>query len=1402
MNKTPAVLNTPTPARTYPLPDPVLTLLTALHDIPYRLHVTGDGRCSVAAVLLALGRISNQHDDRTSKLFIDQQRCELGKALQTMWKEDAWIQIVPNELRGAFTRWNKQKTKIVRSSYEAYHDLLTNKPATTWLDHSVFYLASAMYEVGVLIVYFTADSEVTDPHVRCRRIGEEHSRHIVLYHHVYGAGGHYECVQYGGLRIFPSDHELIGRLVDLSISHPPQAAIEDDDERYRLTQARPSNHVTEPEQESVSDEERPGSTQQVVEGDSTALPTPARRTSSRRLRQRKGRKPSQSSQPRAALPPQHPSTTSHTAPSPSRSRATSTLPIAGPLPSVADIAAHGQLYDFVSFTNVPQWVGICSLVFNQYRIASQDADRAAQTQALVDLLMLPQRVLTKTKRGGASHRGRLIATVKARCRDVGEEIRQRYQCRDPIDHNVKLTVTTTPVVHQPRQSPIVVDTASSSIASTDDEDTTDEAPQTQPSYCQRTDSRALSTASTTIMQTVTSTSHHEDEHISDEDSEPDVTSRDDETTNNVWANRLRRLYEEMGIPPDDPEVQAVKRAKHLGSQGHLQRASKALHSTNGMADLSQPSVQDHIRRLHPALPSSSTIPPLPANIQPTILEDDEVMKKIIRRSNNGACSGPSGWGGNLLSSLVESHICRAGIVALLKDILNGNISDDARQYLLASRLFGITKPDGGVRPIAAGELFYRLAGVLAVRNVVDSAAKLLSPHQYGIGVPAGCERIVHSMQHSLTDTTKKYAVLKVDISNAFNSCNRADMLQKLYDTRELTSLYRIADFAYSTPSELLLQGCDGLSIQSSNGVRQGDPLACLLFCLYMKDVYDKVAQQAKVVLYAYVDDLHIVGTPAEVMKALTALQTLLPAAHLTCNTAKSHFAYFHRHTAPLQSNILETLARHNITVHDDWLEVVGAVVGRDEEAIRAGVKEVFDCEGNDAFFRRLQSVDMPVQLAMLLLRLCAVPQLNYLLRCIPPSCIAQLAEEFDNTFIGSALDKLEVRLSEVTEETRRILQTKLSDGGFGLKSARTTSPAAYLGSLAAARTAQVFDAHNNSDCPLPSSTPLHGWIEHSMRLITDASADSLPSSPSSFFSHYASAKSSLSSTLQHTLSMQAASSQYEASLRSAKEMRKHDGGATLAHLKAYSAPRASTWKSTVPTGRLQTLTDTQYRIAARLNLRLQPFANMGELPDSCPVCSGKDAKNAIAKDGWHFLSCKSQKKKEMNTRHNAIADAIYHTVLTVGGQAVREPRGLSASDGKRPDLQIVFPGVHLLTDVVVVHPLTYFRIHGVNKEGRYFVRDAERKKRVKYAQVATDHACELLPFAVETTGGMAPDAFALLDSISRAGREHLALWPHFEIERHMRGAVAIAIQKGTAMVMLGGYTAAVAKASASEVRSE
>ena len=753
----------------------------------------------------------------------------------------------------------------------------------------------------------------------------------------------------------------------------------------------------------------------------------------------------------------------------------------------------------------------------------------------------------------------------------------------------------------------------------------------------------------------------------------------------------------------------------------------------------------------------------------------------------------------MLSSLSESAICRGGIIALLKDIINGNLPEPARQYLLASRLVGLNKPDGGVRPIAIGELFYRLAGIIAVRKVTAAAAALLRPHQYGVGVSCGAERILHSLQHSLSDGKAKLALLKVDISNAFNSCDRARMLQQLYATPQLQALYRIADFGYSTPSQLLLQRCEGQSILSSNGVRQGDPLSAVLVCPYMTEVYEQVAQQADVTLYGYFDDLNVAGAPAEVMKAFAALQKLLPSVSLQCNTNKSQFGYFHSDTAPLHRSVLETLAQHDISLHEQWMEVMGAVVGRDETAIRAGVAATFGDDSNSAaFFRRLLLEGVSLRCAMLLLRQCAVPQYNYLLRCVPPTCIAEQADLFDAQVLHAAMSKLGAD-PEQGGEPVGILQGRLRHGGWGLTSARATSPAAYLGSLAAVHSAPVFAAYCDADTPLPRDSLLHGWIDSSMQQLmaaTPEASEHLPPSPSSFFSHYAKASPSISSSLQSALSVQASSHSFEASLSAARAKKKHDGGVALAHLRAISAPRAWMWKTVIPSDPTLQLTDTQYRIAARLNLGLPPLSRSGmsALPASCPVCGKEDA---IANDSWHFLSCKKAMGPagEVTTRHNAIRDALYHGVLTVGGQAVREPAGLDLEDGRRPDLQIVFPGEHILTDVVVTHPLAPSHIEraagGATKTAMYL----EQRKRKRYTKTAAHQEARLLPFAVETCGGLAPDAVTLLKELSRAGEEHLGLWPRDVIVRQLLGSVAVAVQKGNAMAVLSGYSKAVTRAS-------
>ena len=343
-------------------------------------------------------------------------------------------------------------------------------------------------------------------------------------------------------------------------------------------------------------------------------------------------------------------------------------------------------------------------------------------------------------------------------------------------------------------------------------------------------------------------------------------------------------------------------------------------------------------------------------------------------------------------------------------------------------------------------------------------------------------------------------------------------------------------------------------------------------------------------------------------------------------------------------SVRDTLAAHNIQVHEQWMEVMGAVVGKDEEAVKTGIKAVLGSEHHAAFFRRTLCDVLPVHSAMLLLRQCAVPQLNYLLRCLAPPCIAAVAHKFDTVMLECAKDKLDLTADERTPEQDRILRLKLSDGGFGLTSALQTSPAAYLGSLAAVRKATVFTPFACEDNPLPSDSLLHGWIGSSMQLITNAtptSADSLPPSASSFFYHYTSPNvdPKVSSSLQRTLSSQANSYAHQATLTAARKMKKKDEGKALAHALAISAPKASQWKNTLPSTPHMTLTDTQYRIAARLNLGLSPLSGMNTMSAECIHCGKKEA---MKQDPWHSLSCPKAMGDggTISIRHNAVVDAL------------------------------------------------------------------------------------------------------------------------------------------------------------------
>lgn len=107
----------------------------------------------------------------------------------------------------------------------------------------------------------------------------------------------------------------------------------------------------------------------------------------------------------------------------------------------------------------------------------------------------------------------------------------------------------------------------------------------------------------------------------------------------------------------------------------------------------------------------------------------EVLKSCEKTFSTETSGGVSGWTVPLLRIAIREKAFQEFPVTLGNQIMIGQAH--GRTMLCASRLTALTKASGGLRPIAAGELIYRLVAkaLLEVLPIDDA----LLPQQFGVG---------------------------------------------------------------------------------------------------------------------------------------------------------------------------------------------------------------------------------------------------------------------------------------------------------------------------------------------------------------------------------------------------------------------------------------------------------------------------------------------------------------------------------------------------------------------------------------------------------------------------------------------------------------------------------------------
>ena len=78
--------------------------------------------------------------------------------------------------------------------------------------------------------------------------------------------------------------------------------------------------------------------------------------------------------------------------------------------------------------------------------------------------------------------------------------------------------------------------------------------------------------------------------------------------------------------------------------------------------------------------------------------------------------------------------------------LSGKIPEFARPAFFGANLCALKKKDGGVRPIAIGSIYRRLAARIAAKHAATKLAPRFRPVQLGVGVAGGAESAVHAVR--------------------------------------------------------------------------------------------------------------------------------------------------------------------------------------------------------------------------------------------------------------------------------------------------------------------------------------------------------------------------------------------------------------------------------------------------------------------------------------------------------------------------------------------------------------------------------------------------------------------------------------------------------------------------------
>jgi len=733
--------------------------------------------------------------------------------------------------------------------------------------------------------------------------------------------------------------------------------------------------------------------------------------------------------------------------------------------------------------------------------------------------------------------------------------------------------------------------------------------------------------------------------------------------------------------------------------------------------------------LHP----NSAIPPLQEDFLPNpISVTAKDIVKAIRSFPNGSAGGPDGLKPQHLKDMIGPSVNTSGLLSALslfvQLVLDGRTPAPWRPFFFGANLTALQKKSGGVRPIAVGCTLRRLAAKVIGGELMDEMGDLLAPWQLGYGVRGGSEAAVHAARLYLQSFDTSKALLKLDFRNAFNSIRRDRMLMKVLELAP--RLFRFVHSAYSSPSTLFWED---KTIQSAEGVQQGDPLGPMLFCLTIQQLKPQLTSEFQVF---YLDDGTLGGSIEDLRHDLRVVEKVGQEIGLQLNEEKTEVICCSQEA---RESVLSSLPGA-LVVENEEATLLGSPIGG-VSAISTTLREkVAALKIMGGRLAHLATHD-----ALLLVKHSfALPKLLHCLRTAP-CFLSPGLQEYDN--------HLKSIVSEITNihfpnESPSWIQATLPvrSGGLGIRSAVQVAPSAYLASTAASTDlVHRIVPTRLRDVPLPNCDEAEArWSK----------GHSHPSPEGEARSH------------QKSWDRVTVTSAADKLLESAPDPR------ARARLLASSAKESGAWLEALPISSLGLrMEDQTIRVAVGLRLGAPLLS-----PHTCCHCGSEV--DALA---THGLSCRRSQGR--HHRHAAMNNIIHRTLVSANVPSRLEPSGLERADGKRPDGVTVVPwrrGKHLVWDATSPDTFAPSYLQSATSAAGAVAALAENRKNAKYGYL--DSTYTFTPIAIESSGACGPLTMGFLRDLGN--RLKLTTGEENSI-KYLLQRLSVAVQRGNAASVLG-----------------